>query len=62
MITKTKSKRHKKVSHQEKLKFEDCKHCLIATHLKNKKHLEINKTNQKINLMLIVLEKIRKNL
>ena len=42
-----KAKRHKQLCQKKKkkkLKFEDCKHCLEATHLRNKtNHLEKNK-------------------
>ena len=41
---------------KQKLKFENYKHCLEASHLKNKRNQQKN-----INLMQIAFEKITKN-
>ena len=44
MAVKYKSKRHKKVCHKKKLKFENYKNCIETTHLENEiNYLEKNK-------------------
>ena len=42
IVMKIKKQKAQRSGSYIKLRFEDYKHCLEATHLKNKKHLEKN--------------------